>query len=121
MYLLFKPDRIKQFGAVNWHYDSWRRDVPYKPGIGVEAAGKDPNPMPKVDKPTDDTEQRASPGKSHVSFPSPTTDNNTALIQLPQKTVPGSGAAQGGPSLDYFNEDYHRDFSDMLGDVAVPR
>lgn len=113
---LFQPDRIKQFGAANRQYDSWRRDVPYKPGIGLEALGKDPNQKPKDDKPTVDTEERAPPGKSHVDY-------STALSQLRGKTVPGTGtrAAQGVPSLDCFNEDYHRDFSDMLGEVAIPR
>ncbi|XP_075937023.1 centrosome and spindle pole-associated protein 1 isoform X2 [Anarhichas minor] len=64
----------------------------------------------------EDTEQRAPPGKSHV-------DHSTALSQLAEKTAPGSGtrAAQGVPSLDYFDEDYHRNFSNMLGEVANPR
>ncbi|XP_067434660.1 centrosome and spindle pole associated protein 1 isoform X1 [Thunnus thynnus] len=113
-----KPDRIKQFGAVNRHYDSWRRDVPYKPGIGVGVIGKDPDPTPEADKPIEATEQRVPPGKSRVAFPSPTMDNNTALNKLPGSR---SGAAQGGPFLDYFNEDYHRGFSDMLGEVTIPR
>ncbi|XP_060950287.1 centrosome and spindle pole associated protein 1 [Limanda limanda] len=29
--------------------------------------------------------------------------------------------AQGVPSLGYFNGDYHRDFSNMLGEVTIPR
>lgn len=118
MYPLLQPDRIKQFGAVNRHYDSWRRDVPYKPGIGVGVIGKDPDPTPEADKPIEATEQRVPPGKSRVAFPSPTMDNNTALNKLPGSR---SGAAQGGPFLDYFNEDYHRGFSDMLGEVTIPR
>ncbi|XP_044031547.1 centrosome and spindle pole-associated protein 1 isoform X2 [Siniperca chuatsi] len=111
-----EPDRIKQFGAVNRHYDSGKRDVPYKPGIDQEAVGKDPNPGCINDKPTEATEQRALPGKSHVDY-------STALSQLTGRTVPGSGrrAARIVPSLDYFNEDYHRDFSNMLGEVAIPR
>lgn len=116
MHHLFQPDRIKQFGAANRQYESWRRDVPYKIGIDLEAVGKDPNQRPKDDKPTEDTEQRATPGQSHVDY-------STALSQLRGKTVPDSGTrvAQGVPSLDYFSEDYHRDFLNMLGEVAIPR
>ncbi|XP_068588339.1 centrosome and spindle pole-associated protein 1-like isoform X2 [Cebidichthys violaceus] len=64
----------------------------------------------------EDTEQRAPPGKSHV-------DHSAALSQLTGKTAPGSGtrAAQGVPSLDYFDEDSHRNFSNVLGEVANPR
>ncbi|KAM7369940.1 hypothetical protein PAMP_011228 [Pampus punctatissimus] len=112
-----KPDRIQQFGAVNRHHDSCRHDVSYKPIKGVEATGKDPYPTPKADKPIENTEQRASTGKSRVAFPSLNVDNNTALSQPGS----GSGAALGGPSLGYFKEDYHRDFSDMLGGVAISR
>lgn len=116
IHCLFQPNRIKQFGTVNRRYDSWRRDVAYKPGIDLEATGKDSNPRLKVDKPTEDTEQRSPPGKSHVDY-------GAALGQLTGKTVSGSAtrAAQGVPSLDCFNEDYHRDFSNMLGEVAIPR
>ncbi|XP_033495349.1 centrosome and spindle pole-associated protein 1 [Epinephelus lanceolatus] len=111
-----QPDRIKQFGAVNRQYDSWRRDVPYKPGIDLEAGGKDPNPRPTDDKPIQDTEQRSPPGKSHKDY-------SAALSQLTGTTAPGSitRAVQGVSPLDYFNEDYHRDFSNMLGEVANPR
>lgn len=116
LFCIFQPDRIKQFGAVNRRYDNWRRDVPYKPGLDLEAVGKDSNPRLKDDKPTKDTEQRGPSGKSHVDY-------STALSQLTGKTVPGSRtrAKQGVPSLDYFNEDYHRDFSNILGEVAIPR
>ncbi|XP_035509088.1 centrosome and spindle pole-associated protein 1 [Morone saxatilis] len=107
-------DPEKEFGAVNRQYDSRRRDVPYKPGTHLEAVGKDPRS--KDDKPTEDTEQRGPAGKSHMEY-------STSLSQLTANTVPGPGArvAHGAPSLDYFNEDYHRDFSKMLGDVAMPR
>ncbi|XP_039983478.1 centrosome and spindle pole-associated protein 1 [Xiphias gladius] len=111
-----KSDRIKEFGALNRQYDSWRRDVPYKLGIDLEAVGKDPNPRPKDNKPTENTEQTTPPGNSQVDY-------SAALSQLAGNKVPGSGtgAAQVVPSLDYFNEDYHRDFSKMLGEVTVSR
>ncbi|XP_008301077.1 centrosome and spindle pole-associated protein 1, partial [Stegastes partitus] len=99
-----EPDRIKQFGAVNRQHDNLRRDVPHKPGIDLEAEGKDTNPRPKDYKPTDNTEQAVPRGKSEV-------------------TVPRSemGVTQGIPSLDYFSEDYHRNFTNMLGEVTIPR
>ncbi|KAA8580783.1 hypothetical protein FQN60_013741 [Etheostoma spectabile] len=89
-------------------YNNWRQDVPYKPGIDL---GKDPNTRQINDKRTEDTE-RDPPGQSHVDY-----------SQLTGKTMPWSGvrAAQGVPPLDYFNEDYHRDFSNILGEVANPR
>ncbi|XP_022062182.2 centrosome and spindle pole associated protein 1 isoform X2 [Acanthochromis polyacanthus] len=99
-----EPDRIKQLGGVNLHYDSLRWDVPHKPGIEMESEGKDLNRRPKDDKPSNKTEQMVPRGKSEV-------------------TVPRSGmrAAQGFPSLDYFSEDYHRHFSNTLGEVAIQR
>ncbi|XP_034415606.1 centrosome and spindle pole associated protein 1 [Cyclopterus lumpus] len=88
-----QPDRRKQFGAINRQYDSWRRDVSQE-----------------------DTEQRGPPGNTHVDF-------STAPSQLTEKTAPGSGtrAAHGVPSLHYLDEDYHRDSSSMLAEVAIPR
>ncbi|XP_078137408.1 centrosome and spindle pole-associated protein 1 [Sander vitreus] len=102
-------DLEKQFGAVHQQYNNWRQDVPYKPGIDL---GKDPNTSGINDKRTEDTEQRGPPGQSHVDY-----------SQLTGKTMPWSGvrAAQGVPPLDYFNEDYHRDFSNILGEVANQR
>lgn len=108
----FQSDRIKQFAGVNRRYDNRKRDVPE---VGVEVVEKDQNPTPKTDKPIEDAEQRDPPGKLLLSH---TTDNNPALNQLPWS---GPGAAQSGPLLDYFNEVYHRNFSDMLGEVSIPR
>ncbi|XP_030253670.1 centrosome and spindle pole-associated protein 1 isoform X2 [Sparus aurata] len=105
-----EPDRIKQFGAVNRQYDDRRRDVPYKPGMDLEAAGKDLNLRPKQYKPNVDTDQRASTGKPHM--------DTTSNLHTGKKTVT---AAQGVPLLDYFSEVYHRDFSNTLGEVAIPR
>lgn len=108
---LFQPDRIKQFGSVNRQYDRHgRQDVPYKPRRDLEAVGKDPNPRQQKDTPAEDT------GKSHM-------DCSTALGQMTGKTVPDSETREeeGVPLLDYVNKDYHRDFSNMLGDVAIAR
>ncbi|XP_047200577.1 centrosome and spindle pole-associated protein 1 isoform X3 [Hippoglossus stenolepis] len=93
-----KPERIKQFGAVNRRHVSSRRDVPYTLGVDLEAEEMEPNP------------QRGPPGKFQV-------DPSTALGRLPGNTEP----AQGVPSLGYFNDDYHRGFSNMLGEVTIPR
>ncbi len=112
MHHLFQPDRIKQFGAGTLRYDSLRHYVPPLPGIDQRALEKHANPGPKGDKPTEDTGQRSPHTQSHM-------DSSEALTQL---TV-GSGAraAPGIPSLDSFNEDYHRNFSSMLGQMAIPR
>lgn len=116
MHYLFQPDRIKQFGAVNRQYDSWRWDVSSKPGIDLKARGKDPDPKPEDSKPIEVTEHGGPRGRFEV-------DSTTALSQLTGKTVPWSatGAPQGVPSLDYLTEDYHKDFSNMLGEMAIPR
>ncbi|XP_026147552.1 centrosome and spindle pole-associated protein 1 isoform X3 [Mastacembelus armatus] len=111
-----EPDRIKQFGVVNRQSDSWRRDITYKPGIDLKTENIESNPRPKDSKPIEDTEHRSSSGKCQVDY-------STALSQLTDNMVSGSGmgSAQGVSLLDYFNEDYHRDFSNMLGEVAIQR
>lgn len=110
---LFLSDRIKQFGAVNRQYGDRWRDVSYKPGVDLEAAGKDLNLRPKEDKPSVDTDQRAGTGKPHMD------DSSTSLnLHTGKKTV---AAAQDVSLLDYFSEVYHRDFSNTLGDLAIPR
>lgn len=113
-YYLFQPDRYK-LGAVN-QYDSWRWDVSSKSGIDLNARGKDADPRPEDSKPTEETEHKGSRGRSQLA-------SNTALSQLTGKTVPwsGRGAPQGVPSLDYLTIDYHKDFSNMLGEMAIPR
>ncbi|KAF7668832.1 hypothetical protein LDENG_00279470 [Lucifuga dentata] len=118
-----KPDRLKQFGVVNRHYDNWRRDVPYKPGIDLDALGNNPNPrLPRDDKPAESTDDSNPPGKSQVAFLSPAVDFSTAASQQSGKKVPGSGtgASSGIPSLALFNEDYHRNLSNTLGEMPVP-
>lgn len=111
-----EPDRIQQLGSVNRHYNSLSQDVLHKLGKDLEAEGKHLNPSLENGKPTENADERAPPGKSQVDF-------ITALRQLPGKTVPSNGMElpQGVPSLDYFSEDYHRDFSNILGEVTIPR
>ncbi|XP_065804861.1 centrosome and spindle pole-associated protein 1 isoform X1 [Labrus bergylta] len=111
-----EPDRIKQFGAVNLHYDRGTQDISKKPGIDLESTEKDPHSQPKNHKATEGPEQNTPRGMSHVDY-------NKALSQLTGTTLPESGtrAAQGVPSFNYFNEDYHRYFSNMLGEAAMQR
>lgn len=112
---LYQPDRNKQSGAVNRRHNSGR-DVPYNPRRDLEAAGKDLNPRQKDVTPAVDTEQRAPVGK----FPM---DYIPFRGQLTEKTVPGSETREEKSvlSLGHVDEDYHRDFSNMLGDVTVLR
>ncbi|KAM6971588.1 centrosome and spindle pole-associated protein 1 [Tautogolabrus adspersus] len=111
-----EPDRYKQFGAVHLHYDRWKQDICKKPGIDLEPKEKDPNSQAKNHKATEGAEQNTPLGMSHMDY-------NTALSQLTGTPSPESGtrAAQGVPSFDYFNEDYHRHFSNMLGEAAMQR
>lgn len=109
-----QPDRIKQFGAGNMQHDSWRGDVPHMPGKDLKAVEKDPNPNPRLkdETPAENTEQGAPAGQTHVGY-------SAALSQLTAGS--GARAAQGVPSQDYLNEDYHRNFSSMLGRMVIPR
>ena len=111
-----QSDRIKEFGVVNWQYDSWRQGVPHKLRTDLEATGKDPNLRPKDNKPTENTGQTSTPGKSQVDY-------SAALRWLAGNPVPGCGTGneQVVPTLDSFNEDYQRDLSYMLEEVAIPR
>ncbi|XP_074549725.1 centrosome and spindle pole-associated protein 1 isoform X2 [Halichoeres trimaculatus] len=104
-----KTDRLNHFGEDDRLYDSWKPTR--TPTV------KDPNPRMRDDEPAEDSEQNIPRGASHVDY-------TAALSQLTRTAAPGSGgvrAAQGVPPLDYFTEDYHRDFTDVLGEVAVPR
>ncbi|XP_029955933.1 LOW QUALITY PROTEIN: centrosome and spindle pole associated protein 1 [Salarias fasciatus] len=95
------PDRIKHFGPVNQQRARVRQEVPHRPGKDPEAKVEGLNP-----------DERA--GDSRV-------DHSAALRQLPGKRVSGIGARPRVQSGDCFSEDYHKDFSNMLGDMAVPR
>lgn len=121
--LFFQPDRIRQFGAVNREYDGWRQDVPYRPGIGVDALGMNPSPRPREDKPSVGTEERGLPEKPQVALPPPWLGHSAALGQLTGRRVAGSGmgAGAGVPGVFSFNEDFHRSLSNTLGEIAAPR
>ncbi|KAL6097884.1 cspp1 [Pungitius sinensis] len=76
------------FGALSRGYDSGRRDA---------SRG--------------DREHRAAPRKSHLG-------NSPAVSPLTEKTVSGTRAPQGVPSMNHFEDGRHRNFS---GEVAEPR
>ncbi|CAJ1082220.1 centrosome and spindle pole-associated protein 1 isoform X1 [Xyrichtys novacula] len=111
-----EPHRMKHFGSENLGYDSWKPHSSKQSGIDLKPAKKDLYPWTRDQIPTEDSEQHVPLGMSHV-------DQGTALRRLTGTTGPRSEskAAQGVPSLDYFNENYHRDFSNILGEVALPR
>ncbi|XP_076017210.1 centrosome and spindle pole-associated protein 1 [Genypterus blacodes] len=113
-----KPDRLKQFGAVNRHHDSQRRDVPYKPGVGLDALGHEANPRwPRDDKPTQGTYESDYQRSSQAAV-----DFRAAASQLKGKrTGTGTGTAPGFLSAASFNDEYHRNLSGTLGELAVPR
>ncbi|KAK2859445.1 hypothetical protein Q5P01_004065 [Channa striata] len=110
-----EADRIKQFGTVNWHNDSSRQKISYKPGTDLKARDRDPDPRSKNNRPSENAEKGGLHGQSQM-------DHNPAVSPLTGRTVPRSemGAPKGVPSLDYFNEHYHRDYANLL-DVAMPR
>ncbi|XP_041670613.1 centrosome and spindle pole-associated protein 1 [Cheilinus undulatus] len=94
-------DPKKEFGSENPGYNRLKENISTKPGIDQEIIKKDQNPSPN---------EMAD------------VDYSTGLSQLRGMPMPGSGTGVGHvPLLDYFNEDYHRDFSNMMGDVAIQR
>ncbi|XP_041823443.1 centrosome and spindle pole-associated protein 1 [Melanotaenia boesemani] len=106
-----ESDRTKQPRTAYQQCDSLRRFQ-----VDLEAVVKDSNPGLKDKKPLLNTEQRAPLRKSQMDF-------STALTHLPRKTVDESGMVSlpGVPPLDYLSEDYHRNFTRLLGEVALPR
>lgn len=112
MYLpgVSQPDRIKQFGAVRREHEGRRRDVPYKPGMGLDTFGAD------VDKRTQQVE-REPPEKPRVAFQSPILEYSTALGHT-GTTVSTGGGNHG---VLAFNENFHKDFSGTIGEMVAPR
>ncbi|CAB1341059.1 unnamed protein product [Coregonus sp. 'balchen'] len=124
-----QPDRIKQFGAVNREYEGRRRDVPYRPGVGLDALGTNSSPRPRQERPEAGTEERGPPGRPRVAFPSPPMDYTNVLGQLTGAGGPrlgmgagaGAGAGMGVPGVAPLNEDFHRSLSSTLGEIIAPR
>ncbi|XP_057179230.1 centrosome and spindle pole-associated protein 1 isoform X2 [Triplophysa rosa] len=114
-----KPDRIKQFGAVTRAYEGKRRDVPYRPEVGLEVLRADSARRPKDQRPPQAPEERIPPERPRVAFQSPALDNSTVLSRLANASGMeiGAGLVNGMP----INEDYHRGIASTMGDVVAPR
>ncbi|XP_035597814.1 centrosome and spindle pole-associated protein 1 isoform X2 [Oncorhynchus keta] len=124
-----QPDRIMQFGAVNREYEGRRRDIPYRPGGGLDALGTNSSPRPHQELPEAGTEERGPPGRPRVAFPSPPMDYTNILGHLtgaggPQLEMGAGarlGAGMGVPGGAPLNEDFHRSLSSTLGEIVAPR
>ncbi|XP_066576815.1 centrosome and spindle pole-associated protein 1 isoform X1 [Amia ocellicauda] len=108
-----QPDRIKQFGAVSRDYDSRRREVPYRPGQGLDGFALDSTRRPRPEKASLDPEERAPPERPRVAFQSPLLDYSAALA--------AGGAGGSGLGAAPLSEDFHRGLSSTLGEIVVPR
>ncbi|XP_063062487.1 centrosome and spindle pole-associated protein 1 isoform X2 [Engraulis encrasicolus] len=124
-----QPDRIKQFGAVTRNYERrQQRDVPYRPGPGLDSLGADPARKPGGPPPPQDrfggevVEERAPPDTPRVAFQSPPLiDYSSSLAQL--------GAGFGGSGVGrvdvtggvHNNDEFHRNMAGTLGDMITPR
>ncbi|KAK3515673.1 hypothetical protein QTP70_026456 [Hemibagrus guttatus] len=105
-----EPDRIKQFGAIRREHEGRRRDVPYKPGMGLDTLGAD------VDKRTQEVE-REPPEKPRVAFQSPILEYSTALGHTGNTASTGVG----NRGIVAINENFHKDFAGTVGEMVVPR
>lgn len=111
MYHLFQPDRFRQSGAVSHNYDKWKQGVFYKP------EDMDNSERKAVSDSNGRTEQRQPPpGRTKVSFPSPSLDYSSALNQ--RRTGRETGGTHKVPLRE---DDYHRDFSHVIGEVTTNR
>ncbi|XP_064190197.1 centrosome and spindle pole-associated protein 1 [Anguilla rostrata] len=100
-----EPDRIKQFGAVTREYEGKRRDVPYRPGRGLDALGSESERRRREERPPADAEDGGPPEKPRVAFQAPVPSYGS---------LAGSGAAPPNP-------DFHRSLSGTLGEIIAPR
>ncbi|RXN04095.1 centrosome and spindle pole-associated 1-like isoform X2 [Labeo rohita] len=99
-----KPDRIKQFGAMTREHEGRKRDVPYRPGLGLEEFRADSARRLKEERPQKET---APPERPRVAFQSPSQDHSTVLSRLANTSGLGLEAGAGitgvrpplGPSL----------------------
>ncbi|KAK6293132.1 hypothetical protein J4Q44_G00366330 [Coregonus suidteri] len=104
-------------------------DVPYRPGVGLDALGTNSSPRPRQERPEAGTEERGPPGRPRVAFPSPPMDYTNVLGQLTGAGGPrlgmgagaGAGAGMGVPGVAPLNEDFHRSLSSTLGEIIAPR
>ncbi|KAF5903565.1 centrosome and spindle pole-associated protein 1 isoform X2, partial [Clarias magur] len=102
-----EPYRIKQPVSARREHDGRRRDVLYKPRMGIDT--------PRADeyKKTQDVE-REPPERPRMAFQSPVLEYSAALGQLGNTGVGDSG-------LTAFSENFHKDLSGDIGEMVSPR
>ncbi|XP_050954414.1 centrosome and spindle pole-associated protein 1 isoform X2 [Labeo rohita] len=115
-----KPDRIKQFGAMTREHEGRKRDVPYRPGLGLEEFRADSARRLKEERPQKET---APPERPRVAFQSPSQDHSTVLSRLANTSGLGleAGAGFGANDTTSNTEDNHRSLSRTLGEIVAPR
>lgn len=122
-----QPDRIKQFGVVRREYEAKRRDVPYRPGLGLDMLGADSDRRIQEERPLQVPEERSMPpNRPRVAFQSPILDYSTAL-GLANAAGPGfltgaeDGARLGTGGVMPFSEEFQKGLSGTLGEMVSPR
>lgn len=85
-------------------YEGKRRDVPYRPGLGLDALGSESERRQRGERPSADPGDRGPPDRPRLAF------------QPPVGTV-ASGVGGVAPP----NQDFHRGLSGTLGEIMVPR
>lgn len=98
-----QPDRIKQFGAVRREPEGRRRDVPYKPGMGLDTLGA--QRVQEI--------EREPPARPRVAFQSPILDYTLGHV--------GNTTATGNGGIVAFSENFHKDVSGTIGEIVAPR
>ncbi|XP_036414474.1 centrosome and spindle pole-associated protein 1 isoform X2 [Colossoma macropomum] len=121
-----QPDRIKQFGAVRREYEGRRRDVPYRPGLGLDTLGADSDRKTQEEKSLQGLEEKKEPPeRPRVAFQSPILEYSAALGHLANAAGPGfgaeAGAWQGVGGITPFSEDFQKGLSGTLGEMVSPR
>lgn len=110
-----QPDRIKHFGAVS-HDQDGTRNVPSRPGLGLRSSNS--AVRPSKEKPPLDSKEKAPPARPRQAFQSPLLDYSAAL-----EALAGTGATAGlmGNGLIPLaqSEDFHRNLSNTLGEIAA--
>ncbi|XP_053343660.1 centrosome and spindle pole associated protein 1-like [Clarias gariepinus] len=107
---LLQPDRIKQFGSARREHEGRRRDVLFKPGIGLDT------PRANEDKKTQDV-KREPPKRPSMAFQSPVLEYSATPGQLGNTT--STGVRNSG--ITAFSENFHKGLSGAIGEMVPPR
>ncbi|XP_053343413.1 centrosome and spindle pole-associated protein 1-like [Clarias gariepinus] len=107
---LLQPDRIKQFGSARREHEGRRRDVLFKPGMGLDT------PRANEDKKTEDV-KREPPKRPSMAFQSPVLEYSATPGQL------GNTASTGvrNSGITAFSENFHKGLSGAIGEMVSPR